>query len=91
MHVYAGDLPIYHFDLYRLERAEELEDIGFDEYASAQDAVVLIEWPDKFPEAAPEECLWLRIARGASEDERCIAVELRGERYRDFYEELKRI
>lgn len=91
MHVYEGDLPMYHFDLYRLERAEELEDIGFDEYASAQDAVVLIEWPDKFPAAMPEDCLWLRIARCAVEDERRIAVELRGERYREFYEELKRI
>lgn len=88
MNVYAGDLPIYHFDLYRMEQAEELEDIGFEEYAAAPDAVVLIEWADKFPAAAPENCLWLRIARGEEMNERCVSVELRGERYRDFYEEL---
>jgi len=36
-------LEVRHFDLYRLNRAEELEDIGFDEYAGG-DGVTLIEW-----------------------------------------------
>lgn len=91
MNVYEGIRPVYHFDLYRLERVEELEDIGFDEYASSVEAVVLIEWPDKFPQAMPEECLWLHIERGAAADERRVAVQCKGERYRDFYEELERI
>ena len=44
MNVYQGrELEIRHFDLYRLNRPEELEDIGFEEYAGG-DGVTLIEW-----------------------------------------------
>ena len=39
---------IYHFDLYRLEQPEDLEEIGFYEYTDVEDEVVLIEWPDRF-------------------------------------------
>jgi tRNA threonylcarbamoyladenosine biosynthesis protein TsaE len=38
--------PVYHLDLYRLERADELTNIGWDEIV-ASDALVLIEWPDR--------------------------------------------
>ena len=43
---------VYHFDFYRLSRAAELGEIGFDEYASA-DGVCLIEWGMLFPEVLP--------------------------------------
>ncbi len=36
---------VYHFDLYRLESAEELEEIGFEEYLQGE-AITLIEWPE---------------------------------------------
>lgn len=36
---------VYHFDLYRLESVEELEEIGFEEYLQAE-AISLIEWPE---------------------------------------------
>lgn len=48
MNVYEGDKRIYHFDLYRLENEEDLEEIGFYEYSDVDDEVVLIEWPDRF-------------------------------------------
>ena len=40
---YAGRLPYYHFDVYRLEGIEELDDLGFEEYFYG-DGVVVIEW-----------------------------------------------
>lgn len=45
----SGNIPLYHFDLYRISSYDELEEIGFDEYASGE-AVLFIEWADRVPE-----------------------------------------
>lgn len=44
-----GDMPIYHFDMYRLSSCEEAEELGFDEYFDIKslDGVVLVEWPEQ--------------------------------------------
>ncbi|MBR1885704.1 MAG: tRNA (adenosine(37)-N6)-threonylcarbamoyltransferase complex ATPase subunit type 1 TsaE [Schwartzia sp.] len=70
MNQYCGRLPVTHFDLYRLEREEELDEIGFYEFAGDERGVVLIEWADKFPDALPEPHIRLEIERGEAEDER---------------------
>ena len=70
MNQYCGRLPVTHFDLYRLEREDELDEIGFYEYADPSDGVVLIEWADKFPDALPEPHIRLEIERGEAENER---------------------
>jgi tRNA threonylcarbamoyladenosine biosynthesis protein TsaE len=54
----GGNLPIYHFDFYRLASAEELIDLGWDEYLEA-DGVIVAEWADKFPELLPADTRWL--------------------------------
>lgn len=49
VHEYSGPkVHLYHLDLYRLEKEEELLALGIDEMAAADDALVLIEWGDKF-------------------------------------------
>ncbi|MBC8047955.1 MAG: tRNA (adenosine(37)-N6)-threonylcarbamoyltransferase complex ATPase subunit type 1 TsaE [Fimbriimonadaceae bacterium] len=45
VHEYAGREKIYHFDLYRINKIEELIEIGFEEYLE-NDAYVFIEWPE---------------------------------------------
>lgn len=61
MSVYdQGRLPLYHFDLYRLEDALELEDIAFYDYVEAY-GVSCIEWAAKFPEEIPAQALWISI------------------------------
>ena len=61
MSVYdQGRLPLYYFDLYRLEDALELEDIAFYDYVEA-DGVSCIEWAAKFPEEIPAQALWISI------------------------------
>ncbi len=90
LNIYEGVLTLYHFDLYRLDAAEELEDIGFYEYTSAGGAV-LIEWPDKFAAAMPEERIDLEIARGIGENERTLSFSLHGTSLQNVYEEMKKI
>jgi tRNA threonylcarbamoyladenosine biosynthesis protein TsaE len=58
--VHRGRIPLYHFDLYRLEHAVELEDIGFYETIES-DGVSMIEWGDRFPAALPPEYLEVSI------------------------------
>ena len=42
---YRNSNKVYHFDLYRIERQEELYEIGFEEYLD-DDAYIFIEWPE---------------------------------------------
>lgn len=73
MNVYEGRLPVRHFDLYRLEDEQELEEFGFYEYVEPEDGIVLIEWADKFPEALPEQYIRISLERGEDEEnERCL-------------------
>ncbi len=51
-----GRFPLYHFDLYRLEKPQELEDIAFAEYMESP-GVSCIEWASKFPQQLPEHRL----------------------------------
>ncbi|MGB8168768.1 MAG: tRNA (adenosine(37)-N6)-threonylcarbamoyltransferase complex ATPase subunit type 1 TsaE [Chthoniobacteraceae bacterium] len=56
-----GRLPLFHFDLYRLETEDELLRIGFDEYLD-EAGVLAIEWADKFPALMPPQTRWLRFS-----------------------------
>ena len=63
-----GRLPLYHVDLYRLERAAELEHVGlWDLYRG--DGVVAVEWFDRFPQLAPREWVELGIRRIEGRDD----------------------
>jgi tRNA threonylcarbamoyladenosine biosynthesis protein TsaE len=46
LNIHHGRVPLYHFDLYRLARVEDLEDLGYDEIAEG-DGVTLVEWADR--------------------------------------------
>lgn len=51
-----GDIPLYHFDWYRLESSDELYEMGMDEYLGG-DGVAVVEWPSRCPDAVPDCCL----------------------------------
>ncbi len=64
-HEYAGGrLPVFHLDFYRLESADELVALGWDEYLEAG-GVIVAEWADKFPELLPQDTRWLVISLNA--------------------------
>jgi tRNA threonylcarbamoyladenosine biosynthesis protein TsaE len=90
----SGRLPLYHFDLYRLEEESELEELGLDEYIDG-DGVTLIEWVDNFPALWPPFFLEVRLdyhpASGG--EERRLSFIPRGDNYKTLLEgirELKR-
>ena len=57
---YAGPIPLFHVDCYRLRGAQELADIGFDEYLHGG-GVVVVEWADKAPQALPASAQWVHF------------------------------
>jgi tRNA threonylcarbamoyladenosine biosynthesis protein TsaE len=63
---------VYHVDLYRLDRAEQVASIGLDEIFERR-AVVLVEWGERFPELMPEERVEIRL-RVVGEGEREIFI-----------------
>lgn len=67
-----GRLPLYHFDWYRLNDAEELYEMGMDEYLGG-DGVAVVEWPSQCPEAIPETRLEISI-EPVGETERNITL-----------------
>jgi tRNA threonylcarbamoyl adenosine modification protein YjeE len=51
--------PVAHYDLYRLKSAREMQELGFDD--ALDRGAVLVEWPDRAPEALPPEALHVRL------------------------------
>ena len=90
MNIYEAACPIVHFDLYRIASEEELEDIGFYEYAEATEGIVLIEWAEKFPNAIPADHLSVRIDALDAEKRKFTFIAA-GEKSEALLEELKRI
>ena len=59
---YQGREKLYHFDVYRIEDVEELQEIGFSEMISG-DAICLIEWASQIEEEIPENAKWITIEK----------------------------
>ena len=57
-----GRLPLYHFDVYRIEEPEEMEEVGFDDYIYG-DGVCLIEWANRIEDILPEETIYVVIEK----------------------------
>ena len=69
----GGRLPLFHFDMYRLESSDELFDIGWEDYLR-RGGVCAVEWSEKVSDALTG-ALRVDIHRGAGEQERIITVE----------------
>lgn len=74
----ANDLPLYHFDLYRLDHFDELEDIGYYETLDGN-GVSFVEWGEKFPEALPYSYLEIEITVD-EDNSRCVKAYACGDR-----------
>ncbi len=69
VNIYEGRRRIFHIDLYRLERAADVEDLGWEDYLG--EGIVIVEWAEKLP--FPLAGLSVRIECGP-DDERRITI-----------------
>lgn len=81
----AGRIPLYHFDLYRLEDPSQLDDVGIYDLLGS-DGACLVEWGERFSEELGDERLDLAVTRDApgmgpgAEPARVVAARARGAR-----------
>jgi tRNA threonylcarbamoyladenosine biosynthesis protein TsaE len=72
---YKGRLPLYHFDLYRLEGHSGFDDMNYEEYFYG-DGVTVIEWADKIKELLPVK-RWEIDLKAIDEQQRSINIKRR--------------
>jgi len=76
VHEYQGrKVRLFHLDVYRLETEQELEGIGLWEMADAADALVLVEWGDKFASLMERADAEISIGQGEVENERLLMIK----------------
>ncbi|HCC01701.1 MAG TPA: tRNA (adenosine(37)-N6)-threonylcarbamoyltransferase complex ATPase subunit type 1 TsaE [Ruminococcaceae bacterium] len=78
VHVYdGGRLPLYHFDMYRVEGWDDLSSTGYFDYLE-DGGVMIVEWSENIEEALPPEAVHITFARGKEDDDRLITIESSG-------------
>ncbi|MCS6940607.1 MAG: tRNA (adenosine(37)-N6)-threonylcarbamoyltransferase complex ATPase subunit type 1 TsaE [Roseiflexaceae bacterium] len=83
-----GRMPIYHADLYRIERLAELHGVGLEEALNG-DGVCLIEWADRAEALLPDERLDIHLSH-LSETKRVVRFTPHGRRYEELIDTLKK-
>ena len=84
---HEGKLALDHFDAYRIEDADELYAVGYDDYLSGP-GVIIMEWCENVPHALPSQRLEIHI-EGSGEDPRNVKFIAFGEEYDKLLEAVK--
>lgn len=71
---YDAEIPIYHFDVYRIGDSEEMFEIGLDDYLFG-DGVCIIEWAERIKNLLPENVINVDIVKDSN----------KGDQYREIY------
>jgi tRNA threonylcarbamoyladenosine biosynthesis protein TsaE len=72
INVYQGKLPVYHFDVYRLEGPDELDGLGYEEFFFG-DGVAIVEWADKVENHLPRKYIKVSL-KVVSENGRLVTI-----------------
>ena len=70
---YRGKIPIYHFDMYRVQSWDDLYSTGF--FAYIDNGVLVIEWSENIEGALPDNALRVTISRGEHDEQRIFEIE----------------
>ena len=71
---YEGRLPLYHFDVYRINDVEEMYELGFEDYFFGN-GVCVIEWAAMIEELLLEDRIWIEIYQGDVFEKRNIIIK----------------
>jgi len=82
---YKNTLPLYHFDIYRLNTPDELYDLGYEEYFFG-DGITVIEWGDKIRSLLPEAYLRIEFKRLTDDNARELVISYKGARWEKVVE-----
>ena len=69
----GGRLPLFHFDMYRLRDADDLFDIGWEDFRR-RGGICAVEWSENIRDALDEDTLWVDIRRGVTDGQRIITL-----------------
>lgn len=84
---YEGKLPLYHFDLYRLNDFSGIETTGYEEYLWGN-GVCVIEWAEKILHLLPKRYIELKI-HFTDDDKRLLEFMPKGSGYKEMIRKLK--
>ena len=84
---YRGKLPLYHFDLYRIDEPSELLVIGYEEFLYGQ-GVSVVEWASKLGKLTPKDYLDVKFAH-KKESKRLIKFLAHGKRAKEIVQQLE--
>lgn len=84
-----GRLPLYHVDLYRLDRIEESMELGLDDYLYGR-GVCVVEWAEKALSILPKKYLLIKISH-LSDTGRSFQMEPSGQRYFEIVAQLEQL
>ena len=75
VHEYEGPkVHVFHLDLYRLESEEQIAVLGLEEMLSQENALVLVEWGERFESVVAMATAEVAMAQGEAEEERLLLV-----------------
>ena len=83
---YSGRVPLYHFDIYRLNDPCELDTVGYKDYFYGN-GVSVVEWADKIEDIMPEEYLQIKLVV-VKEDVREAELKAKGTQYESLLQKF---
>jgi tRNA threonylcarbamoyladenosine biosynthesis protein TsaE len=86
----GGQLPVYHLDVYRLDRLQEVIDLGFEDLLDPE-GVVFVEWGSVIDALLPDSFLEIELTVPGDGEERRLALSARGPAWAERWERLEQI
>ena len=87
---YHGRLEIAHVDVYRLERIQDVVDLGLEDLGDGE-AVLLVEWGDAVEEVLPTDHVTIELTGGSDDDARRLVLTPGGPAWIDRWERLESV